>query len=474
MQKYLVREDIMALDLTKWTSPGYQKYMDAYSKIRDCFDGEDAIKAASIKYLPRLKAQSLEDYNGYLARALFFPITGKTCTSMIGLATAKPPKVKYPDLMASYFADTDQDYQFTEFYVTIFTEVILMGRFGVLIDALPKVNPTAADLPDLCPYVAENIMKWVVKDDKLVTLILREYREVPGKERFENVTETVYRHCFIDVDGIYKVEELNEDLEVVKPAITPTFMGETIDFIPFIPFGASGVHWRVDKPPMQDISTINISHYLTSADLEWGRHIVGLPTPVVSGVDSGTKLHIGGTAAWVLPVVESKAYYLEFQGQGLQSLEKAMTDKVGLMASISARLIDNSTRGSEAAETVRLRYMSESASLIHIINSVENGCMMMYNMVARLIKASGSVTVQFPREIIGVGISFKDLGVMFEAYLNGSISKETLVYNLRRLEAIDPNRSDEEELAAIKDPPPVPTPAPAAPPAPNAHPPKGN
>ena len=155
----------------------------------------------------------------------------------------------------------------------------------------------------------------------------------------------------------------------------------------------------------------------------------------------------------MLPTAEAKAYYLEFQGQGLQSLEKAMTDKVGLMASISARLVDISTRGSEAAETVRLRYMSESASLIHIIGAIENGAMMMYNMLALLMKASDTVDVKFPREILGVGITFKDLAVMFEAYMNGILSKESLLYNLRRLDALDPNRTDAEELAAIKEPP---------------------
>jgi hypothetical protein len=210
---------------------------------------------------------------------------------------------------------------------------------------------------------------------------------------------------------------------------------------------------------MYDLATINISHYLTSADLEWGRHIVGLPTPVVSGVDSSTSLKIGGTAAWILPDAQAKAYYLEFQGQGLQSLEKALAEKIGLMATASARLVDTTTRGSEAAETVRLRYMSEAASLIHIITSVENGLNMMYNMIADLHKATQNVLIEFSREILGMNLNFQDLKVLFDAYLKGQISKESLYYNMKRLEAIDPKRTDEQELAAIQDPPSQATPA---------------
>jgi hypothetical protein len=164
-------------------------------------------------------------------------------------------------------------------------------------------------------------------------------------------------------------------------------------------------------------------------------------------------LHIGGTSAWILPPPEAKAYFLEFLGEGLTSLEKAMTEKVALMASISARMIDNSARGSESPETVKLRYMSETASLIHIISSVETGLVLMYNMLARLKKVNGEVMIKIPRDILGAGITFKDLSILFEAYLNNSISKESLLYNLRRLDALDPNRTDDQELSSIKAPP---------------------
>lgn len=442
----------MAKDLAKFCSPEFLEAYPDYKQLRDCFKGERAIKQAGTAYLPQLKGQAQIDYDNYLRRALFFPITGKTVTSMVGMGTTKAPKVDAPPDMQMYFKDDGPKMQFTETYVSIFSEVTLMGRYGILIDA-----PAVGGDPRPVPYIAENIMRWQFRDEKedeVVSLLLREHVMKQGEEKFETVQVCQYRHCFIGADGKYQVEVLDEDLEVQTAAVTPTFSGEVIDFIPFTPFGASGIHYQVDKPPMLDISTINISHYLTSADLEWGRHIVGLPTPVVSGVDSGTTLQIGGTKAWILPVVEAKAYYLEFQGTGLGSLEKAMTDKVGLMASISARLVDTSTKGSEAAETVRLRYMSESASLIHIINSIEAGCMMMYNMLAKLKKASGQVTIKFSREILGVGISFKDLTVLFEAYLNGSLPKEDLLYNLRRLDAVDMNRTDAEILAGIKAPPP--------------------
>ena len=438
----------MAKDIKKFAHPDYVAMMDAWCKIRHCHEGEDAIKAQGERYLPRLGAQSQQDYENYLRRALFFPITGKTTSSMVGLATAKKPVIDAPDTMSDYFSDTvSPQYQFTEFYLHTFNEVVLQGRVGLLVDA-----PANGGDPVPVPYIAENVVNWDEDANGQVNmLLLREFVKVPGENKFETKIECRYRHCFVE-DGVYKQEILDENLEnLTGVQLVPTFSGSTIDYIPFVCIGASGTHMWIDKPPMQDISTINISHYMTSADLEWGRHIVGLPTPVVSGVDAGTQMKIGGTAAWILPAAEAKAYYLEFQGAGLQSLEKAMTDKIGLMSTMSARLVDSSSKGSEAAEAVRLRYVNEAASLVHIVGSIEIGLTLLFNIIAKLRRTS-EVKISLPRDVLGVAITFSDLKVLFEAYLGGALSKETLLYNLKRLDAVDPNRTDAEELAAIKDP----------------------
>jgi len=445
----------MAKDITKWASPDYLRYLNAWSKIRDCFDGEDRIKSLGTRYLPQLSGQSNADYNNYLTRALFFPITGKTATAMCGLAMAKAPKIQTNDIMAPFFKDDKIGYQWSELMMTTYLEVIMQGRYGILIDA-PVVGST---MPSICPYIAESIPKWKLDPltGQAVSIILREMREVedPSDPHAVNV-QTVLRNCFIGPDGLYHVQELNDDLEPVGPLVTPTFMGNTIDFIPFTVIGASGVHGQCDKPPMQDISTINLSHYLTSADLEWGRHIVGLPTPVISGVDSSTQLKIGGTAAWILPDAGAKAYYLEFQGLGLKSLETAMQDKIQLMASISARLADTGN-GSEAAEAVRLRYLGESASIAQIVTSVELGLNQVFAMVAKLMKTEAPI-IEMNKDLMGPTMTVKDMAVLFEAYLGGALDKGTLIYNLRQMDLLDPDVTDEEVAGMIKDPPPKPTP----------------
>jgi hypothetical protein len=57
------------------------------------FAGEDAIKAAKEKYLPRLDSQSDEDYAAYLMRASFFGATARTLEEFLDLIFRRTPSV---------------------------------------------------------------------------------------------------------------------------------------------------------------------------------------------------------------------------------------------------------------------------------------------------------------------------------------------------------------------------------------------
>jgi hypothetical protein len=223
--------------------------------------------------------------------------------------------------------------------------------------------------------------------------------------------------------------------------------GKEMRYIPFYVVNPNGISWDIESPPMLDIVDINISHYRTSADLEHGRHWTGLPTPVVSGVDSTSVLKIGSQSAWILPNAEAKAYMLEFTGQGLQSLEKALAEKQSQLASMSSRLMDNSKRGSESPDTVRLRFVSETATLISIVRSIEAFINTIYKAVADVEGANpDDVIIQLNKEFLDTKLSSAEIRELVSAYLEGAMSKETLVFNLRRGDLLSSVRSDESEI----------------------------
>lgn len=434
------------------THPYYRAYNGSWVDCRNAFLGQQAVKDAGVRYLPALSGQTPAEYEAYKMRALFYSITGKTVSALVGMALDQTPELKYPDKMAPYF----EDHAGTQFYEALsmsVQEILLMGRFGILVD-----RPAGGGKPYFTLYSTEHITNWRTSDaGDLEMVVLREYY-LEQDESDNLLIEVRTRYRKLELVGgkleitVYKTAGGATDY-AASPSTTITNTGVDMDYIPFFCATPMGLNINPEKPPMQDIVDINFSHYRTSADLEHGRHFTGLPTPYVVGAESQAKMHIGSTSAWVIPDASAKVGFLEFTGQGLQSLEKALAEKQSQLASMSARMIDNSTRGSEAAETVRLRYLSETSSLRSIVRSAQGLLNAAYGCMADMEGLDKtSVNIVLNTNFLDTKLSAAEIKAWVEAYLSGAISKEIYLHNLKVGRALPPPG---ESVGTIPDPPPI-------------------
>jgi len=79
------------------THPDYDANLVAWQRARDVIAGEDAVKAAGTRYLPRLDSQSDDEYLAYKTRASFFNATARTADGFVGLIFRREPTFKLPD-----------------------------------------------------------------------------------------------------------------------------------------------------------------------------------------------------------------------------------------------------------------------------------------------------------------------------------------------------------------------------------------
>ena len=123
----------MAVDSTHLD---YDANAAAWLRARDVFAGEDAVKAAGFRYLPRLDSQTDNEYAAYKARASFFNATARTADGFVGLIFRREPSVKLPKREAGVagalrvFAE-DVDLMGTSLYTYskhVVSEVITVGR----------------------------------------------------------------------------------------------------------------------------------------------------------------------------------------------------------------------------------------------------------------------------------------------------------------------------------------------------------
>jgi hypothetical protein len=79
------------------THADYDAALPARIRARDRLAGEDAVKAAGAKYLPRLDGQTDEDYLAYRSRACFSNASRRAADAFVGLVFRKAPFVKIPE-----------------------------------------------------------------------------------------------------------------------------------------------------------------------------------------------------------------------------------------------------------------------------------------------------------------------------------------------------------------------------------------
>src|SRR5690242_6739182 len=124
------------------THPDYDTNAAAWMRARDVFAGEDAVKAAGERYLPKLDSQTSEEYNAYRARASFFNATARTADGFVGLILRREPTFKLPDntagvgrALAAFVEDADMlGTSLSAYAKNVVSEVVGVGRVGSLVD----------------------------------------------------------------------------------------------------------------------------------------------------------------------------------------------------------------------------------------------------------------------------------------------------------------------------------------------------
>lgn len=461
---------------------------DDWKIMRDVVGGERAVKGAHDAYLPKLHKQAPEEYASYCTRAVFFGATGRTIEAHKGLVFRKDPEVKVPATLTGFLEDaTMQGLSWYDFAKDTVAEVLTTGRRGTLVDW----DQTGERRPYLVAYAAEQIINWKTERVRgrvmLSLLVLHEmdprfFAELEDKtnkapDEFEEPLYDQWRVYRLNSDGmgesyvsctVYRRKNKNSKAKdapefVVVDSSTPTRRGIPLDRIPFVFHGPNNSLPDVDKIPLLDMANVNLSHYRTSADLENGRHMTGLPTPFAAGFDSKASgdLYLGSTHAWVSDNPDAKAGFIEFEGQGLQSLTDAIKEKEAQMAALGARMLEPEAKKAEAYSTVAMRSTGETSALM----ALAIACGESLSEVLRLaawwngtaanpadLTATAMMTIN--TDFLSARLTPEELAALTTAYSGGSIDFETLFFNLVRGELIEPDRTIEEVRASIEANPP--------------------
>ena len=483
----------------------YDANIAAWQRARDVFAGEDAVKAAGEKYLPRLDCQDDTEYRAYKNRASFFNASARTADGFVGLIFRRDPTFKLPDAnngisaaLTEFVEDADMlGTSLSAFSKKLVTEIINVGRAGTLIDWNEETEQRAYAVA----YTAEDIINWhterVNGRNVLTLVVLQETCQKPAANSDSFVPETIQQLRVLKLvpsqnqsdstksDWSYQVEiwqllpksqgsgsglatfsfwngffgngqkfsQANKEWKLVD-TITPLRLGKPLPLIPFVFHGPRHSLPDVDKIPLADIIAKNLDHYRLDADYKHGMHFTALPTAWVSGFDKNASLRIGSSTAWVAEAPGATAGYLEFHGQGLTTFERAMDRDEQLMAVLGTRMLESRKRVGETAAAIELRQSGENSILNTVSLSISSSLTQVlrwvywWNSTEPIPDAIGPdlVLVTLNNDFSITGMSALEITALVAAWQAGAISQATMLDLFRAGEVIAPGRTNEEEI----------------------------
>ena len=466
--------------------PDYNANAAKWQRARDVIEGEDAIKLAGVRYLPKLDSQTANDYEGYKSRACFFNATSRTADGFLGLLFRRDPEVKLPDrsggigsALSDFIDDVDlMGTSLFTFCKGVVGEVLAVGRCGTLVDwqGAAGTSHQGENRVYAVRYTAEDILNWQsrrINGRNVVTLVcLREVVERPdAKDPFlVNHIETVRVLRLQELKGLYNESEwiyvveiwerMPDDGKVVWVMVdqrVPLRLGKPLPLIPFVFHGPRNSLPDVDKMPLADIIYVNLDHYRLDADYKHGLHYTALPTAWVSGFEKDSNLRIGSSTAWVSETPGAAAGFLEFKGLGLSTFETAQGKDERNMAVLGSRMLEDTKRVGETAQAIELRQAGENSILMTLALSISDSLthvlrwVYWWNSTESLPEdiSEELVLLKINTDFTAKGLTSLEITAIVGAWQAGAISQPTMFDLFRKGEVLPVGRTDAEEKSLI-------------------------
>ena len=337
--------------------------------MQDAVAGEEEIKQATTKYLPKttgmIEAEKQGDstgqiYKGYITRAQYPLWVQDALRTMIGLVSKLNPEIKIEsNLMKGLLENATNDgFDLKQLFIRIVSELLTNGRCGLLVDVDSQGKPY------LALYDALSIINWKetnVGGRKDLSLVVLEEQHDTSEDKFGHNTKTVQRVLSLD-DSHLSVELYTGSVTEDK---TPSLGGRSLEFTPFVFCGTVDNSANVGTVPLLTMAKAALKYYQLSADYFQSLHHTAHPQPWISGLNDDSDISVTGVmAAWLLPK-DSQCGYLEIEGNGIDKTKAEMDAQKSSALEAGSKVID--TNSQESGEARRARQDDQHASLYSIV-----------------------------------------------------------------------------------------------------------
>ena len=353
--------------------PDYDGRLIEWTRMRDCMNGEDAVKRKLETYLPRPKGMSgvyADAYDAYIERAHFPLICPYALSGVLGVVITKLPEFNLPPQLEYLHETATKDGRgLKQLFIDIMVDSFQTGRVPLAVEATEKNEFR------IVQYKAESLTNWKSSTttlEKNLSLAVLQEAESDLNDVFGHDSKDSYRVLYMEGD-VYNVKYFVENTEDSTKARTPKFMGATLDEIPLVVAGSINNSIDIQPIPLIPVANCSIQIYRKEADLANSEFLSCNPTLVITGAQSDGNLPnvVGSSVMIVLPNEQSRVFYTTTDTAALTHVKDHISDLYEEAIRHGVAILD-SRKGVEAAEALRIRQATQSASVYSIYLSAMN------------------------------------------------------------------------------------------------------
>ena len=452
--------------------PDYDKVVNSWTKIRDCIDGEDVVKSKTEKYLPRpsgMTGDYADAYDSYIERAHFPLVTAYALSGALGIVITKLPEFNVPPQLEYLIKNATKDGKsLQQLFLDVVIEIFQTGRVPLLIDILQEKNEFR-----FVQYYAENFINWktaIVGEEQNLTLGVLTETKPSSDDIFSHETQDVHRVLSLDpITENYSVTMFEDGAEVAGSKIVPNFMGKPIKEIPLYLAGSINNSYETQPIPLIAVANIAVQIYRKEADLANSEYLSCNPTLCIVGATNEEDLPnvVGSSVMIVLPNEQARIFYTETDTAALQHVSDHITTLYEEAIRHGVAILD-ARKGVEAAEALRIRQATQSASIYSVylsaINAIKEGLLLMcrwggYDESKVVLDAPTSLTQGIPDAAIldqiteGYLQSVIPLNVVHRYLVYSGLLDQKIGFDeyLELLEENQPPEQKEDDPLSLKD-----------------------
>ncbi len=436
-----------------WQHPEFMARFEEWTRCRDCYAGEYAIKAKNTLYLPATSGQIADGmeptqrgwdaYQAYKLRAVFPDFFEIAVESICGILHKHEAVIKLPPAMEPLRERaTPEGESLIQVLRRINEAQLVTGRVGVLAD-LPS-NPTDGTVtPYLCLYDAERVINWDNGSvdnptPQVLNLVVIDESENERTSDFAWQRIMKYRVLMlgtVDLNesvGVYQQGLFRQTTDFDAQAMqTPSIRGNVMTEIPFVFINATDLTCQTGKAPLRKLADLSLTIYRGEADYRLGLFQQSQETLLLIGeTEPNDQVRIGAGAKISVPI-GGDGKFIGVSGAGLAEQRQALENDRSTAVAMGAQLLDTTSRQKESGEALKIRVAAQTATLMRVAQVGAMGLQEILRKVAVWMGANPAEVEVIPNTEFGdEGLTTGDLVNLASAKANGLPLSDEAIHQL--------------------------------------------